>query len=221
MSIKLKYWPAVLLFSALSGCYPHGAQYTSDLDLVYTNYSSGFNFSQRTTYAISDSVIEITGDVFDNSNGDGKPDFLPSAYAQAIVSQIKKNMDAYGYHLVDKNANPDVIILASTMTTTNLYYYYDWGYWGWYYPGYNPGWGWYYPGYYPPYVTGYKSGSVFVQMVDQHAVASPTPGNAIGNIPVIWSMILNGLAQGGTADITARVQTNIDQGFAQSPYLKH
>jgi hypothetical protein len=216
MSIKLKYWLPVLVISALSGCYPNGAQYTSDLDLVYTNYSTSFDFTTRTTYALPDSVIEITGDNFNNDNGNGKPDFLPPAYAQSILSQIQKNMTSFGWTKVDKNAHPDVILLASTMTTTNLYYYYDWGYWGWWYPGWYPGWGWYYPGYYPPYVTGYKSGSVFVQMIDQKSVAVP----AAGNIPVIWSMILNGLAQGGTADITARVQTNIDQGFAQSPYLK-
>jgi hypothetical protein len=41
------------------------------------------------------------------------------------------------------------------------------------------------------------------------------------NVSVIWSSIINGLNEGGTANITARIQTSIDKAFAQSPYLKH
>ena len=115
--------------------------------------------------------------------------------------------------LVPKTNNPDVIILVSTMTNTNLYYYYDWGYWGWWYPGYYPPWGWYYPGYYPPYITGYRSGSVFMQMVDSKAA----PG--ADNVAVEWSAILNGLAEG--SDLSSRVQKMIDAAYSQSPYLKH
>ena len=125
-------------------------------------------------------------------------------------------MTDYGWTLVDKNSSPDVILLVSSITTTNVYWYYDWGYWGWYYPGWNPGWGWYYPGYYPPYVTGYKSGSVFTQMVDAKATAA-----GVDNVPVVWSCIFNGLAEGGTSSIATRVQTGIDKAFVQSPYLKH
>ena len=123
----------------------------------------------------------------------------------------------YGWTEVDKDAGPDVILLVTSMTTTNLYYYYDWGYWGWYYPGYNPGWGWYYPGYYPPYVTSFRTGSIFVQMVDQKAMTTPHEGN----VPILWYCIVNGLVEGSTADILGRTQTNINQAFIQSPYLKH
>ena len=216
MTSKSRYWLAVFLLPIMWGCYPKGAEYIEDLDLVYTNYYKDFDFASKKTYAISDSVIKITGDAFTDPDGDGKPSFVAPATAAAIVNQIKQNMANYGWTLVNKNANPDVIILNSTMTTTNIYYYYDWWYWGWYYPGYYPGWGWYYPGYwYPPYVTGYRSGSVFTQMVDHKAAAGAD------NVPVVWSMIINGLNEGGTANVTSRVQTSIDKAFAQSPYLKH
>jgi len=216
MAIKLTRLLGILSLVLISGCYPKGAEFIDDLDLVYTNYSSSFDFSSKTTYAIPDSVIKITGDIFSDPDGDHKPSFLGPASAAAILDKINQNMVSNGWTEVNKFSNPDVIVLVSTVTTTNVYWYYDWWYWGWYYPGWYPGWGWYYPGYYPPYVTGYKSGSVFIQMVDAKAVAAGTE-----NVPVIWSCILNGLAEGGTSSITARVQGMIDKAFAQSPYLKH
>jgi hypothetical protein len=216
MAIKLSRLSVVLTLVLISGCYPNGAEFIDDIDLVYTNYSSGFAFSSKQTYAIPDSVIKITGDVFNDPDGDHKPSFLSQSSAAVILDKINQNMLDYGWQRVNKNANPDVILLVSSVTTTNLYYYYDWWYWGWYYPGYSPGWGWYYPGYYPPYVTGYRSGSVLVQMVDAKAVAA-----GVESVPVVWTCILNGLAEGGTSSIAPRVQTGIDKAFAQSPYLKH
>ena len=212
---KLFYLLIVSIAAEQWGCYPKGAEYIDEVDIVYTNYSSEFDFISKKTYAIPDSVIKITGDNFLDPDGDGKPQFMSPANAAVILTQINKNMQDYGWTRVDKNDNPDVILLASTNTTTNLYYYYDWSYWGWYYPGYYPGWGWGYGWYYPPYVTGYRSGSIFVQMVDHHS-ATPT----IENVPVVWNCIINGLAEGGSASISARTQKGIDKAFSQSPYLK-
>ena len=213
MSIKLFKWGVLLFVAILGGCYPKGAEYYEEIDLVYTNYSSEYDFASKNTYAIPDSVVKINDDSFNDPDGDGKPAFLASSYSTVILDELKKNMAANGWTLVNKNANPHVILLPTTMTTTNIYYYYDWAYWGWWYPGYYPGWGWYYP-YYPAYVTGYRSGSVLMQMVD----GAPRPSG--DNIPVVWTGILNGLAEGGTANLTARIQTGIGKAFAQSPYLK-
>jgi len=214
MTIKLHYLLALFVLPVMSSCYPKGAEYNEELDLVYTNYNDQFDFSSKLTYALPDSIIKITGDNFDDGNGNGKPEFLSPANTVAVFNQINQNMAANGWTKVDKNSNPDVILLVSAMTNVNIYYYYDWGYWGWWYPGYYPGWGWYYPGwYYPPYVTGYRSGSLFMQMVD----AKAAPGS--DNVAVEWSAILNGLAEG--SDLTSRAQKMIDAAYAQSPYLKH
>ncbi|WP_276483803.1 DUF4136 domain-containing protein [Paraflavitalea pollutisoli] len=215
MTSKSRYWLAVFLLPVMWGCYPKGAEYDEDLDLVYTNYYDQFDFKAKKTYAMSDSVIKITGDQFTDPDGDGKPTFLSATYAVPIVTELKKQMAENGWTLVNKNANPDVILLTSSMTTTNVYYYYDWWYWDWWYPGWYD-WGWYYPGYYyPAYVTGYRSGSVFVQMVDHQA------GKNADNIPVVWSSIINGLAEGSTTNLVGRITNSIDKAFAQSPYLKH
>jgi hypothetical protein len=215
MKIKQVYWLALLLLPLHWGCYPNGPQSTSDLDLVLTNYSSTYDFSQKKTYALPDSVIDITGENVDNPQPGFEPEFLSPVYSDAILTAIKQNMNIYGWNQVDKNDHPDVILLVSAMTTTTVFYYYDWWYWDWWYPGWYPGWGWYYPGYYPSYVTGYRSGSVLIQMTDPSA----TPQDA--NVPVSWTSIFNGLVQGSTADVVARIQKSIDQAYAQSPYLKH
>ena len=107
-----------------------------------------------------------------------KPEFLPPSYSDVILGQIKQNMTAYGWTEVDKNAKPDVVLLVSASNTTYLYWYYDWAYWGWYYPGYYPGWGWYYPGYYPPYVSSYTTGTLLIQMTDQKAVDRHSHGSS-------------------------------------------
>jgi len=213
---KIYQWLVLPLFIVFAGCYPKGAEFAEDLDLVYTNHDQSFDFKSRVTYTVPDSVIKITGDAFSDPDGNLKPEFANPTYAAAIVAAIKTNMSNYGWTFVNKNANPDVILLPSTITTTNLYYYYDWWYWGWYYPGWYPGWGWYYPGYYPPYVTGYRSGSVFIQMTDNKP--HPGPGE---NVTILWSGILNGLAEGNTANISGRITNGINQAFTQSPYLKH
>lgn len=215
MTTCSRYMLIVCVLAFQWACYPKGAEYTDELDLVYTNYSSDIDFTTFRTYAISDSIVKITGDAISDPDGDGKPTFLSAANAKVIIDQVKSNMGKYGWTLVDKRNQPDAFILVSTMTTTNIYYYYDWWYWGWYYPGYYPGWGWYYPGYYyPPYITGYRSGSIFMQMIDNKTAW-------VDNAPVIWSCIINGLAEGGSSNIAARTQINIDQAYTQSPYLKH
>lgn len=214
MLLKHAKWLFILSAVIWVGCSPKGAEYYEELDLVYTNYSSQYDFAAQKTYSIPDSVIKITGDDFTDADGNGRPSMVSPVYGDVIIAELKKNMASAGWTLVNKNANPDVILLPSATTVTNVYYYYDWGYWGWYYPGYAPGWGWYYPGYYPPMVTSYRTGSIFVQMID----ATPKPSG--DNIPVVWSAIFNGLAEGSTDNLNARIQTGIGKAFSQSPYLK-
>jgi hypothetical protein len=214
MRIRLLLSTGSIMLLAFFGCYPKGAEYISDLDLVYTHYTTDFDFSQKKTYAIPDSIPKITGQ--DISSPDEKPEYLSPTYATPIITQLKQSMSDYGWTLVDKTASPDVILLVSSTVTTYVYYYYDWDYWGWWYPGWNAGWGWYYPGYYPGYVSAYRAGSIFIQMTDNSSVTPET-----GNVPVVWDCILNGLVEGSTSSIISRIKTSINTAFTQSPYLKH
>jgi hypothetical protein len=203
------------LFTAtvlLSGCQDYETVYSSDLDLIYTNYSPEYNFKSATTYSIPDSVVLIKEEDFN-----GQKSY--SRYSIDIINAIKSNMSAYGWTLVDETANPDVIILPSISSTVNVYYYYSWGYWGSYYPGYAPGWGWSYPGYYPGYyptasATTYTSGTLVMQMTNSKEASSSD------NISVVWLGVVNGLAEGSSLEVKSRLNNTIKQSFAQSTYLK-
>lgn len=194
----------------MASCEPEDSVTIEDLDLVVTNHNPDFNFKAQKTYAMPDSVILINGEAYDGSTEYAKP-----AYATTILNAVKNNMRDKGWILVNKTASPYVIILPSVSQTTNVFYTYSYSYWGGYYPGYSGGWGWYYPGYYyPPTVSSYQSGSLFLQMT--------YPGDTTSSdlLPVEWTCIVNGLLEGSTASIQARITTDINQAFKQSPYLK-
>lgn len=192
------------------GCYPEQPEYINEYNLVYTNHSPDMDFGALNTYALPDSVVIISGDLDEGET----PEMVDPFYGDKIVSRIRQNMNGLGWVEVTDSAQADVIILPSAMKTLNIdTYYYYWGYWGWYYPGYYPGWGWYYPGYVPTY-TSYTTGSLIMQMTVRGDL-SPA-----GNVSVPWVAVINGLLEGSDASIADRVTTNIDQAFKQSEYLK-
>lgn len=201
-----------LIVLASIGCTPDGAEYVDELDIVYTNYDPTFEFTSENTFALPDEVIKIDGENAPD-DPDYEPEFVDPIYGNTILNSIRSNMRALGYTEVDGSASPDLIILPSAIQTDQIYFYYDWSYWGWYYPGYVPGWGWYYPGYFPPTVTRIRTGSVFIQMTD------PNNQSATDKIPVVWSGIINGLFEGSANNIGNRIASTIEQAFEQSPYL--
>ena len=204
----------LFLLLVLAGCYPNGPDYVEQLDLVVSNYNPDFDFAGKLTYSLPDKVIKITGEKIDDPDGNNLPDFIDQTTANLILNQIRSNMNARGYSEVDESGDPDLILLPSAMETTTLVYYYDWWYWGWYYPAYpGYGWGWYYPGYYPPTYSSYTTGTLFIAMTDPHGL---TPDM---NIPVEWVGILNGLLNYGNT--STRISSGIDQLFTQSPYIQH
>ncbi|QCK15399.1 DUF4136 domain-containing protein [Mangrovivirga cuniculi] len=191
----------------LQGCQPGGAEYVSDLDVVVTNFDDTYDFGSVTTYALPDEIIEIG----DERPGDDTPEFMDPEFADPILSQIEENMNNYGWTRVNEEDNPDVVILPSYTTLTTIFYYYDYGYWCWWYPWYCNGGGWWYP--YPPVTTGYTTGTLLVQL-------TPLGDSQFNDIiPVYWTMVVNGLLQGSNSSIISRINTSIDQGFEQSPYL--
>ncbi len=199
---------AVSIFS----CTPDGAEYVDELDIVYTNYDSGFDFTSKGTYALPDKIIKITDQFPDLEPGE-EPEYLNPEYTAAILASIRSNMDGLGYRQVDQSANPDLIILPSVAQTDYVFFYYDWSYWSWFYPGWVPGWGWYYPGYYPPQVSTVRTGTVMMQMT------SVSDLDASDKIPVVWTSVINGLLEGNANSINQRVNNSINQAFEQSPYL--
>jgi hypothetical protein len=203
------------LFGALAavavlgtGCYPDEPTSIASYDLVFTAYSPSFDFANSRTYAIPDSVVLVTGNLQD---GDA-PETVDPQYGDQIIQRIRQNMNSRGWTEINPLDTPDVVLLPAVSKTENVSYY-DWGYWGWYYP-YYPGWGWYYPGYYPTY-TSYTSGTLIMLMNDPYDVS------ASNNVPIVWTGLVNGLLEGSSASTIDRIQSTIDEAFDQSPILKH
>ena len=193
-----------LIAGIVSGCYPDGPEYVNDLDVVVTRFDKTFDFERVKTYAIPSDVVKITGNLI---KGD-EIQFVDDEYAQVIVAAVKDNLKAYGWEEADPSV-ADVVIFPSAMSSTTVVWYFDWWYWDWWYPW--DYWGWYYP--YDIYGGSYTSGTVFLQMTHRDGQT------AIGNLPVPWSAVLNGLLEGSTSNVESRIERSIDQAFKQSAYL--
>ncbi|MEJ1239549.1 DUF4136 domain-containing protein [Chryseolinea sp. T2] len=204
MKVLLRVWGMGMIMGIVCGCYPNGPDYVNDLDLVVTRFDKTFNFKNVRTYAIPDDVVKITGNA---SKGD-EIVFVDDEYAQVILKAVKDNLESYGWEQADVST-ADVVIFPTAMSSTTFVWYYDWWWWDWWYP-----WdyfGWYYP--YDIYGGSYTSGTVFLQMTHREGQT------AVGNLPVPWAAILNGLLEGGTNNVDSRIERGIDQAFKQSPYL--
>ena len=183
----------------LASCYPQGPEYYEDLDLVYTNYESSFDFVSKGTYSMPNKIVKITGNLVQGED----PEFVKEPYNTQILQRIETNMTALGWTKVANPEDADVVLFPATWTNTTVYYWYD--YWCWYYPYYcGWGWGWYYPS-----VSSYTTGTLVITMVaDGDEYVEPSR---------VWTSAVNGLLSG--AMNTNRLNNGIDQAFKQSPYL--
>jgi len=193
--------PAALMLLIL-GCYPEQPEFVEEYDIVYTNYAPDFNFSDDYTFSLPDSVLLLD----DNRGPEDPPEFVENIFGDPILATIRQNLIDEGWTEVDEDADPDLVVLPSAFDTEFLYFY-DPGYWCWYYPC----WGWWYPGYRPGYVSGYRTGTVLIQITDPNGVVNE-------EVPVIWTGALNGLLQGSDANIVGRIERNLDQAFTQPPF---
>ena len=213
--IKLLFYGIFLLIAvAMVSCYPGGAEYYSDTDIVVTDYDSAF-FASHTikTYFLVDTVAYLTDD----------PEDVDHTYDELVLTTIKDNLDALGYVEVDtgNDTPPDVLVTASVTTSTTsgwvpgypYYPYYPW--WGY------PGWGWwwgYYPGGYYPYYYSFSTGTLFITMGDPNNPIEDDDGNI--KIPVVWGSAFNGMLSSSTQDMKSRIERSINQSFSQSKCFK-
>jgi hypothetical protein len=187
----------------LGGCYPHGAEYVEDLDVVLTSHKAEYDFLAKATYAMPNRIVKITGDIAEGED----PSFIPDINAQKILTTIANNMADLGWQRVDVEDSPDLLLLPAAWETTTIYYWYDYWY-GWWYGGYYPYWP-----YYPPVsYSSYTTGTLLMALIDPDVTG--TNGNPINQ----WAGAINGLLT-GTYNAN-RVDKAINKAFAISPYLK-
>lgn len=200
-----------LLAQFMVSCYPEGADNIEDYDVAITNYDKGADFNAFTTFSIPDSVVYFSND---------KNSTAPShEFDDAILQVVKDNFVKMGYMEMTEPTEenqPSFLVTVSAFSNVNYAYYVDNWYnnWNWYWGGwwgngpFNP----YYP-WYPVSVYSYRTGSVVVDMIS-------TTKRADGDVNVVWTGVADGLLQGSNAFVQSRVESQINQCFIQSPYLK-
>ncbi len=127
---------------------------------------------------------------------------LSRLFDQEILARVAANLEQLGYVRVD-SAQADVHVFnlaTSTEYVGSSCYPPYWDYWY----GYPPGWGWCYP-----VVSSYTTGTLLTVMID-----SGQPDDT----PAVWLAASNGLLS-SSEGTSARIRKNINQAFAQSPYL--
>lgn len=209
MKSKNVMWvPILALVALVTGCTKDPvANLTEEESRIYiTDHDSTVNFSAYRTFSISDSVAVIN---------DGRASKEISATDQAFINAVKAEMQAKGFTMVSKGANPDLGINVSRIYNTSTgivsyrnYYdmyggYYDPYYWG--YGGY---------GYYSPYsyaTYSIREGALSVDMLDLKNAATSN------RINVIWT----GLIRGSGIFNSATAASQVKMLFDQSPYLKN
>jgi hypothetical protein len=209
MKSKNVMWGTLLALGALfTGCTKDPvANLTEEESRIYiTNHDSTANFSAYRTFSISDSVAVIN---------DGRASKEITSTDQAFINAVKAEMQAKGFTLVNKTANPHLGINVSRIYNTSTgivsyrnYYdmyggFYDPYYWG--YSGY---------GYYSPYsyaTYSIREGALSIDILNLKDAASAN------RINVLWTGLIrgSGIFNGSTA------ASQVKMLFSQSPYLKN
>jgi hypothetical protein len=209
MKSKNVLWVTILAFGAMfTGCSKDPvANLTEEESRIYiTDHDSTVNFSAYKTFSISDSVAVIN---------DGRASKEITATDQSFINAVKAEMQAKGYTMVNKGAQPDLGINVSRIYNTStgiISYsnYYD-AYGGFYDPYY---WGYGGYGYYSPYsyaTYSIREGALSIDMLDLKDASSAN------RINVIWT----GLIRGGDIFNSATAANQVKMLFDQSPYLKN
>jgi hypothetical protein len=210
---------AFIIF-ALAACYPGGAEYTTDTDIVITDYDEQYNFGAVSTYFLSDSIQHILPE------GE-EPNTANDAF---VISELVSNFDNLGWERLNppdtNNPGPEpdvsVVVTIIKVQNYNIYSIPWYPYWGWYwkstggtkYWGY-PGYGWGYPPYYGgTYVSSYTTGTVLWYLFDPNNVDEDSE-----TIYMSWAGAINGVLGSSTSTTKDRVTKGISQAFRQSPYL--
>ena len=179
----------------LQSCYPYDDIDVADADVVATFYDDATNFSDLVTYFMPDSVFEI------DSNGDISPADISSANEDQILNAINNNLEDMGFTVAPNSETADVVLEVLVSSSTWV----SGGCYGGYYSYYYPYYGWCYPVAYT-----YTTGSIFIVM--------SVPGSS--DFKTVWIAGINGILDDTNTSIQQRINSDIDQAFNQSPYLR-
>jgi len=197
---------AVIAGLAFASCskYPSYTVDTSDMDMVWTNYSETADFMDYKTYYVPDTIL------VDSAATPDEKEYLQQYY-ESILERVNSNMQDRNYVRVDSSDNPDLGLGISIITRTNYVFSYSW----WYY--YPPYWGWPGYGYYYPWATylgSYEEGALIIDMSDLKNINHDSK-----QINALWAAMIGGVLTSNSGLLDQRLYDYIDQAFDQSPYL--
>ncbi|MEN8224669.1 MAG: DUF4136 domain-containing protein [Bacteroidota bacterium] len=206
---KLLHPGLLLLFAGLVfvSCskYPTYTVNTSDMDMVWTNYSESTEFAEFKTYYIPDTIL------IDSTASDDEKEYFQEYY-ESIMEEINSNMLELNYVRVDSSESPDIgmgvsIITRTTHVISYSYWYYYPPYWGW------PGYGYYYP--WGTYLGSYEEGALIIDMANLKDI-----DHTNSRINAMWAALIGGvLTKNDNPWVSQRLINGIDQAFTQSAYL--
>lgn len=194
-------WPALLTLVVLigTGCHPGEISEVEELDVVITFYDQETDFGAYATFAMEDTIYNLA--VLQDP---GLDDELDRRHDDDIIAQVKSELQARGYALVDTSEVHDLRVGLGAMTKegTLLYSYFPW--WG-YYPGHwYPSWG----------SVDFTKGTLLVFLVDWQGRDEEAE-----EVDPIWVGGLDGVLEGASS-LGPRLESGIGQMFVQSPYLR-
>lgn len=219
----MKYLVSLFLLISLWACnlYPDDNARVDEFDAVITYYDRTSDFSSYKTYAIIDSVHQISPD----NSGQPNPSNPVSRYSNYIIQLLNTNLQSRGYVKVNNPNDADIVINAGIISTTNIvfsggYPPYYWGCpTGWCSPGYwwgYPGYDYYYPWFPVSFVTQYEVGTLIIDLIDNENFNPSTDDRLL----IKWTGIVRGVTGlTDSRDIRNRLKIDIDIAFEQSPYL--
>jgi hypothetical protein len=159
-----------LMIAVLAGCYPDESASINDLDIVITNYDTGYNFSGIQSYLMPDTVIAITDPANPENNFEYK-----HTYDNMILSELASQFGTLGYNRVYDTlaVKPDVTVKVSAVSTTYIGPEYLWA------PQYN-----------------YQVGTIIVTMIDMKS----NQALQTDSVSVVWMGAINGLVEGSNIE---------------------
>ena len=182
-----------------------------ETDVALTFEDKDRDYSKLHTFYVPNEVVDLCDAAMGGGRGEDEADCYDANHTldKAIVSELKKNMEALGYREVDPDEEtPDVAFYLGSVVRDNWYMvsspgycypsYYYWWYYGCYYPGYS-------------YAYNLPTASILIEMAALNEEDE--------KVEAAWTAVLSGLYEKTDKSCSERVADAMKRAFDQSPYL--
>ncbi len=195
-------WLALLTMTVLvgAGCHPGEINEISELDIVATFYDETVDFGAFQTYAMEDTIYNLH--VLQDPTAE---DNLDRRFDAEIIAQVKSEMAARGYALVDTSEAHDLRLGLGAWDTPGSLVYSTMPWWGGSSGYWWPSWG----------SVDFTKGTLLVLLADW---ANRDPVS--GEFDPIWTGGLDGVLEESGSNTATRLERGISQMYIQSPYLQ-